>query len=163
MIKRLAPGEGALMRDLRLRALADAPYAFGSSLDEEAGYTTERWEAWAADPNGAVFVATSEGLAVGMAGGYMSNGMAHLWGMWVDPSARGRGLGRPLVERVLGWARDQNMTRIDLHITECPQTRAAAALYEKLGFTDTGEREPLESDPSLITRVLARGLEKGPR
>lgn len=156
MIRRLTVEDGPLLRDLRLRALADAPYAFGSSLDEEAGYSSERWEAWAADPNGVVFVSTSDSRAVGMAGAYVSDGMAHLWGMWVDPAARGRGLGGALVEHVLEWASEQGMTRIDLHVTDSPKTRGAAALYENLGFTDTGKREPLDSDPSLVTRVLAR-------
>jgi len=48
------------------------------------------------------------------------------------------------------------VARIDLHVTDCPEARAAAALYQKLGFADTGKREPLDSDPSLVTRVLAR-------
>ncbi|HLJ03136.1 MAG TPA: GNAT family N-acetyltransferase, partial [Solirubrobacteraceae bacterium] len=68
----------------------------------------------------------------------------------------GRGLAPALVGHVLDWARDQGVARIDLHVTDCPEARPAAALYQKLGFADTGKREPLDSDPSLVTRVLAR-------
>ncbi len=45
-----------------------------------------------------------------------------------------------------------------LAVTDCEASEPAAALYRKLGFEDTGEREPLEWNPSLIARVLARAM-----
>ena len=42
-IRRVAPDEWAAFRDVRLAALAEAPYAFAATLDVEAGYGAWRW------------------------------------------------------------------------------------------------------------------------
>jgi hypothetical protein len=43
-IARLHAGDGARLRDVRLNALADAPYAFSSSLAREEALGPEFWE-----------------------------------------------------------------------------------------------------------------------
>ena len=60
---------------------------------------------------GAVFVG---GDWDGMAGVYLEAQEPRLWGMWVAPAARGRGLGRALAEAVIGWARDRAFNRLRL-------------------------------------------------
>jgi GNAT superfamily N-acetyltransferase len=84
--------------------------------------------------------------------------VATLWGMWVALSARGGGLGRQLLAAVADWAREAGADRLRLAVTDCEASAPAAALYRKLGFVETGEREPLEWNPSLVTRVLSRSL-----
>jgi GNAT superfamily N-acetyltransferase len=106
-----------------------------------------------------VFVAVDADHVRGMAGGFVVDGdpaSAMLWGMWVDPSRRGHGLAAQLVDAVIGWARDAGAQRLRLAVTDCDQALPAAALYRRLGFIDTGEREPLEWNPALITRILTR-------
>ena len=73
--------------------------------------------------------------------------------MWVAPEARGRWLGRALVESVIDWAGGR---RVQLDVTDDERARGAAALYRSLGFEPTGEREPLDSDPALETIVMTR-------
>ena len=48
-VRRLRAHEAELLRDVRLRALRDAPMAFGSTLAREEGYAPEKWERWAAE------------------------------------------------------------------------------------------------------------------
>ena len=43
-IRRLCTGEGAAIRELRLRALQDAPYAFSASLADEVDDALSQWE-----------------------------------------------------------------------------------------------------------------------
>lgn len=161
-IARLHAGDGARLRDVRLRALADAPYAFSSSLVREEALGPEFWEERVTQSeigeSGAVFIATEDGQDVGMAGGFLDGAetpLATLWGMWVDPLARQGGVGQALVEAVLVWAREAGADDLRLAVTDCEESRPAAALYRKLGFQDTGEREPLDWDPSLLTCVLS--------
>jgi ribosomal protein S18 acetylase RimI-like enzyme len=96
-----------------------------------------------------------------MAGGYLHADdpeRASVWGVWVDPGARGRGLGRALVQHVVDWAAGTPARELRLCVTDGAPSRAAAALYRELGFRETGETEPLDSDPSLIARTMSRPL-----
>jgi GNAT superfamily N-acetyltransferase len=144
-----------------MRALRDAPYAFMSSLEREAAHDPEFWEQWVGESDlgvaGAIFVAIDDGAGVAMAGGFFADDAretATLWGMWVDPAARRRGLGRQLVDAVADWARRSGAASLRLAVTECPASQPAAALYQGLGFVHTGEQEQLESDPTLTTQVM---------
>ena len=72
-IRRIAPGDGELLADLRLRALADAPYAFGSTYEEESRRSGDEWAERArrrAEGNReATFFAYLGDVPVGMVGG----------------------------------------------------------------------------------------------
>jgi hypothetical protein len=47
VIRRIQPGEGAALRDIRLRAIRDTPDAFAVSLADTLAQTAEGWTAWA--------------------------------------------------------------------------------------------------------------------
>ena len=97
------------MRELRLRALADAPDAFASTLERECGLGQAGWIDWIEGWEGAtnvMFVAERDEGWIGMALGSRTGDEteAHLYGMWVEPAWRARGVGAELVERVLSLA-----------------------------------------------------------
>jgi GNAT superfamily N-acetyltransferase len=165
VIRRLAEGDGDLLREVPLRALADAPFAFSSRLEREREYGSEFWAGRVAESelgvSGVVFVAVDGLRSLGMAGGLFGAGQrefATLWGVWVDPNERRRGLGRELVEAVAGWARDSGAQDLRLALTDCEPSKPAASLYRGLGFVETGEHEQLESDPSLVAMLMYRSL-----
>jgi GNAT superfamily N-acetyltransferase len=147
-----------VLRDIRLAALREAPYAFGSTYAEQVAFTEQDWRSRAA--RGATFLAylpevcTTE--PVGLAGGYTEvPGAAELVSMWVSPRARGRGAGEALIARVAQWARDcAGASTLHLWVTESNQP--AWRLYDRCGFTPTGERQPLPSDPSLDEVAMSR-------
>jgi ribosomal protein S18 acetylase RimI-like enzyme len=158
-VRRLGPGEVDLLRDLRLRALRDAPMAFGSTLAREEAYEPEQWERWAADAargeRQAVFIAEP---GSGLASGVIDDedpGLAHLYAMWVAPDGRGTGAGRALVDAVIAWAAERGARRLTTSVTE--GNAGAAALYEHAGFADTGRREPLGHSDAVVA-VLERQL-----
>jgi ribosomal protein S18 acetylase RimI-like enzyme len=158
-VRRLGAHEAGVLRDVRLRALRDAPLAFGSTLAREEGYEPEKWERWAAESAAgerqAIFIAEP---AAGMASGVIDDddpALAHLYAMWVAPAARGSGAGRALVDAVLAWATDRGAERLTTSVTE--GSAAAAALYAAAGFSDTGRREPLGHSEAVVA-VLERFL-----
>ncbi len=80
-----------------------------------------------------------EGRIVGLAGGGDSgpSGVAALTSLWVDPGARGQGVGDQLVISVTAWAKAEGYNQLVLWVTE--GNGHAEALYERNGFTRTGE------------------------
>lgn len=141
-----------LVRDVRLRALAESPLAFGSTLGRERDRTEAEWRQWSGrgrSGDGVMYVADQGERFVGLAGGYHEEehpDAVHLVSMWVDPAQRGAGLGRRLVEAVVAWARAEGAAVVNLWVTD--QNEPAIALYRSCGFRPTGDRQPLPSNPS---------------
>lgn len=157
-IRRLYPEDWKTLRDLRLAALADAPSAFGGTYAQSADHTREEWVNRLRQPTTAFFVADHDDRPVGIVGGLIKDGEpdAHLMSMWVAPPARGRRLGIALIDAVVAWARERDAPRLRLWVSE--PNDDARALYRRHGFTDTGESEPLLSDPSITVLGMVRSL-----
>ncbi len=85
---------------------------------------------------------------VGIAGGYreeIQSTEVHLVSMWTAPEVRRCGLGRLLVGAVIDWAADTAAASVGLWVTR--GNAPAQLLYESMGFSETGEYQPLPSDP----------------
>ena len=76
--------------------------------------------------------------------------------MFVRPEARGHGVGEALIAAVLDWARARNATSVHLWVTET--NKAARLLYERCGFSLTGERQLLPSNPAVGEVAMTRPL-----
>ncbi len=93
-----------------------------------------------APSRGAFFVARADGAVVGSVGvERLDARAAELHRLYLDAHLRGRGLGRALVEAVLDWCRRAGIA----HLVLWSDTRfdRAHALYDRMGFRRTGERE----------------------
>jgi GNAT superfamily N-acetyltransferase len=164
-IRRIRADEGLRLRALRLRALAEAPLAFSSTLTREQAFIESVWDERAAGAAAgsarATFVAEEQGQWVGIATGVARHpdDLDHspiLVGMFVDATQRGRGVGAALVERVADWVRTLPAERLYLWATST--NRPAMALYKKCGFQRTVETRPLEHTPSLVEVLMVRHL-----
>ncbi len=156
-VRPIGSDDWELVRDVRLAALRDAPDAFASTYAREAAYTEERWRGWFHDRFG-MFVAYVEDRAepAGLAGVLEKDGMADLVSMWVRPGARGRGIGEALMSAAAGWASGRDHDTLYLWVAET--NGPARRLYERCGFTPTGERQPLPSDPAVQEIRMHRPL-----
>jgi RimJ/RimL family protein N-acetyltransferase len=162
-VRRLEPGEAELLRGLRLRALADSPRAFGAALEDEAELPCDAWEARAAlaaaGEQQVVFVALDGETPVGMAGGRWferAESTIALWGMWVDPGARGTGVAPALVAAVRDWASDVGARRLRLGVVA--DGAAAIRFYERLGFRREGGLHRLTRDPDQLYFEMYRAV-----
>ena len=146
-----------VLRDIRLEALRDAPTAFGSAYEREILRGEEHWRDRSG--GGGTFLAylPEASEPAGMIGGYRKDpSTVELVSMYVRPRARGRGVGDALVATVIDWAGQKNATSVHLWVTET--NSQARTLYERCGFTLTGERQPLPSDPSMGEVAMVRTL-----
>jgi ribosomal protein S18 acetylase RimI-like enzyme len=163
-VRRIRPDEADALRAIRLRALADTPLAFGSTEAREAAYPAERWAQWArgsaAGHEQATFFALSQESEhpIGLAYARIDDARAaaHLFSMWVAPEARGTGAATALVDAVVAWTTASGARTLRTAVTL--GNDAAARLYARAGFTDTGERAPLGhsgGEVALLERPLA--------
>ena len=126
---------------MRLEALKDAPYAFGSTWEHEKNRTEEEWRASVVSRTR--FVAESDGQVVGMASvGEAGEGTAgSLTSFWVHPLARGKGVGDILILASVESAREAGYDELLLWVTE--NNTHAERLYERHGFHRTGAIQPV--------------------
>ncbi|MFF4603414.1 GNAT family N-acetyltransferase [Streptomyces sp. NPDC001339] len=149
-------------RELRLAALAEAPYAFGSRLADWQGEgdREERWRSRLSIPGSWNIVAALDGKPAGMAGGIPGSrkGVVELISLWVGAEARGRGVGDRLVQAVGQWAVQGRAEVLELFVT--PGNAHAMALYRRHGFEDAGPLGEVLPDgrrEHLMTKRLSPG------
>jgi GNAT superfamily N-acetyltransferase len=162
-LRRLAPSEVALHRELRLRALQDSPDSFAETFAEAFARPPEYWEALTRSvtaPDPQVMLLAGHGAdVVGSAYGLLDRaqaGAGRVGGMWVAPAWRRRGVGRALLAGVIDWARECGLGRLGLWAPA--HSPAAIALYAGAGFRETGERRSIPTNPSRWIVAMERQL-----
>jgi GNAT superfamily N-acetyltransferase len=154
--RRLTADDWGLLRDVRLAALADAPYAYGSTLAVEADFGEDEWRRRLSG-DGLWVVALRGSVPVGIVGGYLpERDTPMLVAMWVRPGNRGLGIGVGLVTAVVDWATENRWSQVVLRVAE--GNASARKLFIGAGFAPTGVRQPLASDPGVATELLARAI-----
>ncbi len=126
-VRRITEHDWSDWRAIRLRALAEAPEAFGSRLDE----VDDREPTWRAriEAAEACFLASAGDAVVGMvAADPVPDGIA-LQSMFVVDEARGRGVGSRLIDAVLTVAGQRPLV-LGVMGANAPAIRA----YERAGF-----------------------------
>lgn len=142
-----------LWRRLRRAALENAPEAFGSTLAGWSGDgdTERRWRS-RLDDVALNLVLRMDGDPVGMVSATAPgrDGDVELISLWVDPAARGVGVGDEAVRQVVAWAAD-TYPGSSVALSVKSNNRSARRLYERHGFVDAG---PSPDDPA--ERLLRR-------
>ncbi len=143
---------------LRREMLADSPWAFSSSVDDDRalqpGFVTSL-----SHESGHVIAGGFERENLVASAGVRRNTSrkmahrAHLWGVYVTPGARGRGWG----ERVMRGAIDAagRWAGVDsVCLSASVRSRSALRLYERLGFVRWGtEPGAVKLDGEAIDEV----------
>ncbi|MGB3721126.1 MAG: GNAT family N-acetyltransferase [Proteobacteria bacterium] len=100
-------------------------------------------------PDAAFFVARRAGIALGCGALIaMDGGWGEIKRMWVDPEARGQGIGLKLLEAIEAAARERSITVLRLE-TGIRQPEAIN-LYKKFGFVERGPFGDYQLDPLSI-------------
>lgn len=149
----LDPARWQEYRELRLQALDREPTAFATSYDEDAQLPESEWqgrlESAQRKAGHLTLFAEVDGKLVGMIGAYWvdKKKMAHIagvYGVYVDQSMRGKGIGQWLMQALLDEiSRIPRIKKLKLGVNT--QQTAAIALYKKFGFEIVGTiREELK-------------------
>jgi GNAT superfamily N-acetyltransferase len=143
------------LRQVRLRALADAPNAFASTLEREAAFPADVWRQRAqGGPASTTFIARADDVGVGMAAVIAEPAPGHmpLVGMWVDPRHRRRGVAQALISHAVRWSRDHQAR--DMIAWVADDNTPARRLYARVGFRPASARQPLPSNPAIDELLL---------
>jgi GNAT superfamily N-acetyltransferase len=145
-VRQLDANDIEAFQAFRREGLLSHPLAFGASPEDEEGLNKEFIVSSFNTPErSAVFGAFADRQMVGVVavrrhGARKAHHRAQVWGMFVAPAARGRGLGRLLlataVEQARAWS---GIIQVQLSVADAaPEARH---LYETFGFRIWG-REP---------------------
>jgi ribosomal protein S18 acetylase RimI-like enzyme len=156
VIRQATAEDWELLREVRLRALADSPGAFLETFETASKAPESHWRE-RATPSGKQACFLREAGA-GMVGCFVAGDpeTVFLVAMWVAPELRGTEAARDLVEHVVDWAREHGAARVCLSV-EADNDRAAR-LYEKCGFAETADPPPFPYEPPADNRFYVLEL-----
>lgn len=134
-IRPIAPHDNAAMANIIRRSLEE----FGANRPGTVYFddtTDHLFELFASTPLSAYFIAEKEGLLLGGAGIFPTDGLptntCELVKMYLSPAARGMGLGRKMIDYCLQKARENGFTQV--YLETMPELKKAVSVYEKFGF-----------------------------
>ena len=176
VIRRLQAHEWPAYRRLRLRSLADAPHAFGSTLAHEESWQPALWMARlvAASTSGSdcplvadASASPSTSASAPQADAVLTAllwakcdpddpGIVNLFQMWVAPEARGLGLGAALLHAAIDWARSIGARGVRLGVVT--DNAAAVRLYARAGFRAVGVPAPIRPGASALEQTMLLDL-----
>jgi putative acetyltransferase len=134
LIRKIEPQDNKALATIVRSALAE----FGANKPGTVYYddTTDHLYELFQEPGSIYFIAEQDGKLLGGAGVYPSEGLpdatCELVKMYLSPDARGKGLGKVLIEKVLEFAKGFGYMQV--YIETMPELKKAVTIYEKFGF-----------------------------
>jgi RimJ/RimL family protein N-acetyltransferase len=143
---------GVLAAERAIAAAGAGSVMLLEELPADVDVYRERLRPWVEGPgseSGWFAVAEADGAIAGSGtirklGPLRARHVAHLT-VGIHPEHQGRGLGRAIVRRLVGWALDAGALRIDLFVLA--DNHRAIALYESVGFRVEATRRRIVRDP----------------
>jgi RimJ/RimL family protein N-acetyltransferase len=138
-IRLFQPDEWALYKDVRLRALLTDPRSFGSSYEKNAALPDTEWRQRLEQANYAIFAVRDGDIVIGMTGAGRPDetpDIVRLWGSWLEPAYRGRGISQQMYQVRIDWARAQDGVRRVI-VSHRAHNVASKAANQKHGFIYT--------------------------
>ncbi len=146
VIRPIVEADVEAYRELRLEALRAHPSAFAADYEQTAAkpaaYWAETVQRGASGQGAIIYLAVAaDQTPVGMTGLYVEPSAkvrhsGHIWGVYVRPPWRGKGLATRLVTACLDWAKTQAVRIVKLQVEVA--NAAAVGCYARLGFSVYG-------------------------
>ncbi len=146
------------LREIRLNALQTDLAVFSSNLEKESGYKEKDWRKRLENKDAGIFALYEEKRPIGMAGIALDKSdfervSAKLWGSWIRPEYRLKGLSNLLFQARIDWATQHPHCRI-ITVSHRASNLASQKSILKYGFiythTHTKEWPDGETDEELF-------------
>lgn len=169
-VRRIANGDGPLLKTVRLAALHDDPGNYLTTLADAEGFPDGRWEdvagANSSGANQAIWFAEArdedddEPQPAGMLAAFRTfDDVVTLTSLWAAPGFRQVGVADALVEAATRWAVQGRGRWLRLWMRE--RNEEVRRFYEEHGFSATGASMAYEPDPRQREVELRKRLAPG--
>ena len=166
-IRQISSADVQAYKAVRLRALQSDPDAFESTYERELSLLDDEWLARCTraerGEDGIGFIAWQQDQPIGLIGcfDFGTPGEVLIVSMWIAPEARRQGVASRLIHHAIDWARSRTQTtRVTLEVGDA--NASAIAFYERLGFVDTGRRQPMPGENGILERVYEYPINREP-
>ena len=141
-IKQLTEADWRALSKVRLMALQTDPGVFGSTYDSESKFTETDWRSRLDSAKTAIFMIFENQTPVGMTCISLdrddpTNRTALLWGSWLEPLIRGKGLSELMYEARINWAK-VHPTIEKIIVSHRASNLSSKYANQKHGFSPTG-------------------------
>lgn len=108
-IEKLTERDWRVFSEIRLRALQNDPHVFGSNYEREARFSEIDWRSRLQAKDNAIFLLRDDETPIGITCVSIdrtdpTGKTALLWGSWLAPEARGKGLSKLMYQTRIEWA-----------------------------------------------------------
>jgi len=151
LIRRTEKDDAQIIRDLRIAALSDAPYAFGTKLEDVLREPFEKFISDAVRHSesdvSTSFIALSKNEPIGMIGAFFEqpSQRAFICSLWVKDTYRGGVVGSSLLRTAINWLAKRGAQ--ECHAWVADLNSRAIKFYGTHNFLNSGIAQSLPSNP----------------
>ena len=145
-------------RSIRLKALRSDPEVFGSNYEKESAKSDDDWIEWVNRENGRIFLIYDGSKLIGMTGIYFGDGAedretAFLWGSWLEPEYRRKGISKQMYEMRIAAAKQEPEIK-KVVVSHRESNLASRFANRKHGFKLTNRKEKVWSDGKVEDEIF---------
>ena len=157
-IRQLTEDEWLEFSRIRLQALLTDPQVFGSNYEKESQMTEDEWRSRLRAKDNAIFLIYENETAVGITCVSVdredpTRKTALLWGSWLAPHFRGKGLSALMYRTRIDWAKRQPTVE-KIIVSHRASNLASKHANQKHGFVLTGKTEKIWTDGATEDEIF---------
>ena len=157
-VKKITADDWLKFSRIRLKALRSDPKVFGSNYEREARFSETDWKNCLNKNDSTIFMVFDDETPIGMTGISIARDdptgkTALLWGSWLAPDYRGRGLSGLMYRARIDWAKAQpNVEKII--VSHRASNLASKYANQKHGFVETHKNEKVWTDGATEDEIF---------
>ena len=157
-IRRLTEDDWFEFSQVRLKALQTDPNVFGSNYEKESQMTEAEWRSRLQAKDNAIFLIFENETPIGMTGVSIDRNdptkkTALLWGSWLAPHFRGKGLSELMYQARINWAKEQP-TIEKIIVSHRASNLSSKYANRKHGFVLTHKTEKVWTDGATEDEIF---------
>ena len=157
-IKQLTEADWHKFSQVRLKALLTDPKVFGSNYEAESKMPEAEWRSRLRAKDNAIFLIYKNETPIGMTGVSIDRSdptqkTALLWGSWLEPHFRGKGLSKLMYQTRIDWAKRQPTVE-KIIVSHRASNLTSKFANQKHGFVLTHKTEKIWTDGAAEDEIF---------